>query len=475
MWPPVIGLAPTLRFDSKVFETKTASENKNQYDGGDKGGESWKTLIRGYLLGRVPMMKWVLKWAEDFGNNFIDPTHIQSLRNYLDEDPDVLNHLLWAFLNINLTAKAREIFCNVPDSQGLEAWRRIHCHIYSKSERRVDELYQAIHHPKAAPNPQDVSAVLEEWDTNQRVYAELGGVPLRDDELRNIVLKIVPHIIRENLVFKMHDFYSWSQCKDYIKENARRLVVYGKPTSLNLADVAEKPAADVSNLDELPLEEAIEQLGKAADSPTILALVARRQNARAAKGREARQPARDGKPQQQKPAPMSAGGKPLCTNCGKEGHDKFSCRAERAEPGKQPCFKCGKVGHRSAQCPSGLPAKSLVPENVEDVTNLMLTSDEGWRRVESGNPSAVLTDDDKLCQLSQRSNLSGARHFCYEDSEDESTTGDDGISEELNGDDHLNGDAEDHTRDLPEMRRFRHREVAPPQESYRQFSKWALF
>ena len=63
-WPPKTGSPPTLKYDSKVFETKFAQESKNQFDGG-KGGEAWKVLIRGYLLGKIPMMKYVLKWAED--------------------------------------------------------------------------------------------------------------------------------------------------------------------------------------------------------------------------------------------------------------------------------------------------------------------------------------------------------------------------------------------------------------------------
>ena len=56
-WPPRTGSLPTLKFDSKVFETKFAQESKNQYDGGSKGWEAWRVHIRGYLLSMVPMMK----------------------------------------------------------------------------------------------------------------------------------------------------------------------------------------------------------------------------------------------------------------------------------------------------------------------------------------------------------------------------------------------------------------------------------
>ena len=205
-WPAKIGTPPVLKFDSKVFETKFAQESKNQYDGGNKGGEAWKVFIRGYLLSKVPMMKYMLKWAEDFGTVVITPMNVMSMSMYLDEDPMIMNHLLWSFLNVNLTDAAREIFCNVPDSEGFEAWRRIHCHIYCRTERRRDELYRQIHDPKSANNAQDVAGMLEEWDTNQRLHRNLGGIDLRFDELKNIVLKIIPKIIRDNLVFKLKEF-----------------------------------------------------------------------------------------------------------------------------------------------------------------------------------------------------------------------------------------------------------------------------
>ena len=114
-WPPPTGAVPTLKFDSRVFETKVGQDSKNQYDGG-KGGEAWKVLVRGYLLGKVPMMGHLLKWAEDHGAASVTMESISSLMGQLDEDPFVIGHLLWAFLNVNLTLKAREVFCNVPDS-----------------------------------------------------------------------------------------------------------------------------------------------------------------------------------------------------------------------------------------------------------------------------------------------------------------------------------------------------------------------
>ena len=59
------------------------------------------------------------------------------------------------------------------------------------------------------------------------LHAQVGGVPLRDDELRNVVMKVVPSVIREQLVFKLENFGSRSDIEDCICEKARILVVYG--------------------------------------------------------------------------------------------------------------------------------------------------------------------------------------------------------------------------------------------------------
>ena len=406
-WPPPTGSIPSLKYDSRAFETKVGQESKNQYDGG-KGGEAWKVLIRGYLLGKAPMMGHLLKWAEDHGSASVTMESIGTLVGCLDEDPFVIGHLLWAFLNVNLTHKAREVFCNVPDSHGFEAWRRIHRHIYATTERRQDELYHAIHNPKAAQHAHEVAGVLEDWDTNQRLFGELGGVPLREDELKNLVLKIVPEKIRDDLIFKIKGFKSWLEIKDYIKENARMMMNYsGKAAPVHLADT-ELDEATMAKLDDMPLDQALEELGEGMDQTTVWQLVERRQQRRSAQGRFVRRTPGPTKPRETsgREGPMSKDGKPMCANCGAVGHHKGDCPHPKAEPGKRPCFKCGKPGHTGAQCKSGLPAKVIEPSPAAE------QDDEG-----SGATVLMVSVD----QLHPR--VTGARHFIPEDTDDDDSDG----------------------------------------------------
>ena len=51
---------------------------------------------------------------------------------------------------------------NVPDSHGLEIWRRLNRHFYPKNESRRAELYRFIHKPRMAQKSSDIPDALEE-------------------------------------------------------------------------------------------------------------------------------------------------------------------------------------------------------------------------------------------------------------------------------------------------------------------------
>ena len=95
-----------------------------------------------YLVARHPTMAHILRWAENRGSSPVTKDDVESFRRWMDEDPHVINHLLWGFMNINFVGAAKEIFSNTDQSNGLEVWRRIHALIYATTERRQDELYE---------------------------------------------------------------------------------------------------------------------------------------------------------------------------------------------------------------------------------------------------------------------------------------------------------------------------------------------
>ena len=355
-----------MNYDSKVFEIKYAQDSRNQYDGG-KSGTAWHTLTRGYLMSRCPIVKQLLQWAEDFKKETVTAQHVEALWYYMDEDPSVVNHLLWAFFNVNLTAAAREIFCNVEDFNGLEVWRRIVLKINHKGERRRDELFDLVQHPKGTDKCEEVAAVMEDWDTNQRVFVEAGGDPLRDAEKDRILKKIVPGILVNELILR--EFRDWAETKDWVMEKARLLAVHTSKGTKPL-NVVEPEDVDINALAEMELEEAVNSLGEKATPEILMAIVNKRQERRGGRWQRTKGSGKGtgkGKGEQEtrepyKP-PLTKDGKPLCANCCETGHSKTECKQPPIDKAKRVCFACKKPGHTSANCPTKSDVRNLESED----------------------------------------------------------------------------------------------------------------
>ena len=109
---------PVFQIGDNTFETKFAQVKDNQFDG-QKGEEQWKSLVGNYLATRRPTMAYIWRWAESRGSNPVTRDEVESFRCWMDEDLHVVDHLLWGFLNLNLTGAAREIFSNTGQSNCL--------------------------------------------------------------------------------------------------------------------------------------------------------------------------------------------------------------------------------------------------------------------------------------------------------------------------------------------------------------------
>ena len=98
--------------------------------------------------------------------------------------------------------------------------------IFATNKRRQDEFYDKIHKPKAAANASKVASALEDGDTNQGLQRGVGGVPLREEELRNLLLKMLPNDMRIHVLQNMRTFLYWGALKGCVKEHARLIMVH---------------------------------------------------------------------------------------------------------------------------------------------------------------------------------------------------------------------------------------------------------
>ena len=428
-------------FDSRVLDVKHAMDVKHQYDGNDKDGESWKSRTRDYFVGRIPILKWLLKWAEDFGVEAVTKERIMSLYGYIDEDPGTVNHLLWAYLSVNLTKGAREIFSNVDDSNGLEVWRRMHKHIFSKNESRRAGFYRLIHNPRAAKGPADVPSALEEWDTNQRLYRQVGGTPLRIDELKETILELVPWTIRKELILKLRDdTSSWTKIKHDIIEHARLLTVYGGKGNSNLMLTEEQEISEAFWVatDDLDIEEVVMELNSQGNmnAVTINALMQRRNNP-AWKGKGSTQFKRKEQRDTRRPQGGANGDQGakrlmLCANCGKPGHRAADCKEPKLPMSERLCFKCGKPGHPSIRCPLNSPVKAIeTQEGGEDKGASIFCLYESDIEIPKEEQDVIIESSINVLRpqrFIKRHTISGAKYFkCQmsDDSDDDSEDPDD--------------------------------------------------
>ena len=317
------GPGQKLFFDSEVLDVKYAMDIRHQYDGNEKAGEQWKTGTKIFLIGRIMILKEMLKWAEDHDNTMVTAEATQSLQVHMAEDPTVVSHLLWAYLGVNLTGAAREIYGNVEQGNGLEVWRRINKHIFSKNEQRRAELYQHVHNPRAAAKPSDVASALEEWDTSQRLYREVGGKDLNGDDLKEIVMRLLPWSVKKDLISKLNDFATWDGLKNHIKEHARVLMIHFPKAGVGLNNVDDDVVEPLSeafwaSTDELEFEAAVEAMGSSRSADAIMALVERRRKP-GWKPRPAKKGGGKGEGKGDGGKSSSNGKKMLCANCLKPG------------------------------------------------------------------------------------------------------------------------------------------------------------
>ena len=333
---------------------------RNQFDG-DKNGVHWKKLVSGYLISKYPTIFKILDWAEKQRNTTISNELALSLQPWLDDDILVISHFLWGFFNVNLTGSAFEIFSNVPISNGLDVWRRLMNKVNDKSPARKDELLHLINNPGKTSKCEDMDKLLESWDTNLRIYRELGGEELSEDQKKHILKKMIPQILVDGMIMQNQNSTSFEALRQWIQEKAKAIATqnslnHKQPAlTLHREELADE---DLDALLELDFEEAFAATGQDGTADNIFALQARFQKRRAfvSKGRGKGE---KGKDKGSGKGLGKNGEKQLrCTNCGRRGHDGASCRQPKKDFKERPCYTCGKPGHLAVNCPDK-PAGSV--------------------------------------------------------------------------------------------------------------------
>ena len=178
-------------------------------------------------------------WAE------AQPTPIGRAAEYggcLDcATPEVVSQQLWALLGglLKGDASAKRTFANVPRHNVFEAWRRVVEPVNEDKALIRKDLFPLVTNPKAASSMDDLTAALEAWETNKRLFEKADGKLPDHEQERLAFVGILPHDISANVIMEMEKpgFSTFDEIKKYaiklvtVMQNQRR---HRKP--LNMVD-----------------------------------------------------------------------------------------------------------------------------------------------------------------------------------------------------------------------------------------------
>ena len=101
---------------------------------------------------------------------------------------------LWALLGPTLSKDSAisTVFGNVPRHSGLEAWRRVAEPINDDKTMIRKDLLPLITKPRGASSLDGISAAIEDWDTNIRLFKAAQGSEAVDETKRLTLLQMLP-------------------------------------------------------------------------------------------------------------------------------------------------------------------------------------------------------------------------------------------------------------------------------------------
>ena len=343
---------------TKLFDEKVAKDKDLQYDGNDNTGPRWITKTRKYFIGRAPDVKPMLKWAEARGDEPISEDDIKAAGLVMGEaDPMILNHHVWAYLNLNLIGNAELIFNNVKDENGLEVWRKLSLSINSKTEARRMVLKNKVQNPSQVNKMEDVPMAIETWEKAHNEYVAAGGGEINEEDMRNSMLKIIPVDLREHIFWKLGEFPTCQKMKEFLRRQIELLGYWRKNfRALHMMDGEPRS----QGIDIAGMINNLSSLSPGASPEEMLAVMHKYAGGNFKPGQ------RSGGQREASKAPPRSAQDFSCVNCGQTGRSAQRCPRPRVDKHDRPCFKCGQKGHFATNCTAGTAAK--VVEQTEEPT-----------------------------------------------------------------------------------------------------------
>ena len=234
---------------------------------------------------------------------------------------------------------------------GIDAWRRLVRHIDHGRDLRLDDLRQEMKtmHLKPIKTIGDVEQGVAAFENSIYEFAQAGGTPPSDKEMKDDLLRMLPERIQLDLLWSASDqSKNFAQFRDLVVTASAKMLNIQKPQRGIHQVAPEQPEVNAR----LPANIEMEDLAMfegVTNTDDLIAAFQRYNKAKSGNNNGGTggkfQQRRDTRQQRQtdtRPARK-------CPNCG-ESHEARSCPKPTVAVSDRKCWTCGEK-HMAKDCP----------------------------------------------------------------------------------------------------------------------------
>ncbi len=226
----------------KSFDDKIPLQKDFQFNG-KHGGDTWKGKVERYFISKVPALERVLQWAEKVrlpkGMESINGdlyghavgSHIAVAPYMTPLEAESLSGMLWGFLSNCVSDDAETIFKGAATLNGIDAWRRIVRFIDHGRGIRLEQLRAEVRalHGRPIRSLEVLDVGIAEFENKINEYKAAGGEGYeKDGIMKSDLLAILPHELRDNLLWQATDGGSYATFRDTVKSQAAKVLLNRK-------------------------------------------------------------------------------------------------------------------------------------------------------------------------------------------------------------------------------------------------------
>ncbi len=187
------------------MDDKVPLNEEYRTDGGLTTIDRWVSKTRGYFMGKIPSLLYLLDWVERQEHMPVTSEMIEaeavSKGLLTAAEINKVNVALWTFLQMCTFGGAATTHNLASPLNGFDSWRRILMAANRGKSLRVGQLRRAVRKPEAIGKLEHVSAGIDKFDTAIQRLVEAGGSRPTDQEMKQDLLEILPQEFRESLLW----------------------------------------------------------------------------------------------------------------------------------------------------------------------------------------------------------------------------------------------------------------------------------